>query len=372
MDRPAAEGVWKAPGRVNLIGEHLDYNGGHVLPFAIDRAAWVAVRRRHEPVLRCRSMQLGPIVEAPLEHLERRVGWASYLTGVAWALSEAGVPIQGADVLLDSDVPQGSGLSSSAALEGATALAFSELAGIDIARATERRRLALAAQSAESVVAGAPVGIMDQTVSLLARHGHALYLDTRDLGIEHLPLPLAELGWHVLAADTGNPHNHSANAYAERRLECTRAAEALGCAFLTDVTIEAIGAIDTGELPEAVRRRARHVVTEETRTREAAAALRGGHLARLGPLMTASHRSMQYDFENSTPALDEIVDAAVGAGAAGARMTGGGWGGTAIALVEESAVAGVTTAMRTVLARARRPGVAVWDLSPMGGGERVA
>jgi galactokinase len=353
----------------------VDYNGGHVLPFAIARSAWIAVRRHEEPVVRCRSMQAPEIVEAPVHHLERPVGWASYVTGVVWALAGTGVPVQGADVLVDSEVPQGSGLSSSAALECATALAFSDLAGVDVAQPAERRKLALAAQEAESAVAGAPVGIMDQTVSLLAQRDHALYLDTRTLEIEHLPLPLAELGWSVLAVDTGTSHAHSANAYGERRSECRRAADALGCSYLTDVPIGAIDAIDEldfGELPPPLRRRARHVVTEETRTREAAVALRARQLARLGPLMTASHRSMQHDFENSTPLVDEVVEAAVGAGAAGARMTGGGWGGTVIALVEQSCVTGVSAAMRNALARAGRPDAEVWDLHPRAGAARVA
>jgi galactokinase len=363
------EGVWVAPGRVNLIGEHLDYNGGHVLPFAIDRAAWLAVRRRGRPTLRCRSAQQRLVVEVPISEVRYASGWSAYLAGTAWALAEDGMTLPGADFYVDSDVPAGAGLSSSAALECVVALALSELSGQNL----DRRHLARLAQRAESVVAGAPVGIMDQTASLLGRDGQALYLDTTSLQIEYLALPLGEQGFQLqgfqlLMVDTGNPHEHTTGAYAARRSDCEQAAAALGVEHLARVSLEVLEGAD---LPARQARRARHVVTEENRASHAAAALRGGDLDAVGPLMTASHRSMQQDFEISTPDLDKVVAAALDAGAAGARLTGGGFGGTAIMLVRAPAVAAVTAAVRQALGTARGPRPDVAAVRPAQGARRV-
>lgn len=324
------QGVWAAPGRVNLIGEHLDYNGGHVLPLAIDRHVAVAVSTRAERVVRCWSAHQTEPVEVPLSDLAGASGWSAYPLGVLWALGELGVEVPGLDLVFDSDVPLGAGLSSSAAIECAVAVAVDDLAGAGLDRAT----LARAAQRGENEVVGAPVGIMDQMASLFGLAGHALYLDCRSYGTEMVPLYLRERGYRLLVVGTPSRHDLADGGYASRRSACEAAARALGVAWLTDCESEALA---SAGLPEELLRRARHVVTEEQRTREAAELLREGALRAVGPLLTASHRSLACDFEVSTPELDAVVTAALGAGAAGARLTGGGFGGSAIALVAEDA-----------------------------------
>lgn len=364
------EGVWRAPGRVNLIGEHLDYNGGHVLPFAIDRAVQVAVRRTPGRALRIRSVQYGRPVEIGLDELAATTGWAAYVAGVVWALGEVGAPPQAMDILVDSSLPQGRGLSSSAALECATALAVADLAGLPAGTDEDRLRLALVAQRAESEVAGVPVGVMDQAVSMVARAGHALHLDTRTLVAEHLPLGCGGDGMHLLAVDTGTPHRLADDPYARRRRECAAAAVALGVAWLTDAAPSQLSSVPG--LAGAVLRRARHVISEEARTEEAAAALAAGQIDRLGPLMTASHISLRDDFECSTEALDAVVAAALGAGAAGARMTGAGWGGTAVVLAPSAAVPAVTSAVTAALRARGVPSPGALRLAAAGGANRVA
>jgi galactokinase len=358
-----ADGVWRAPGRVNLIGEHLDYNGGYVLPFALDRSVWLAARRRTEPRLRCRSARFGDDVEVPLDSLDRADGWAAYPAGVLWTLRDRLVEPVGLDLLVDSSVPAGAGLSSSAALTCAVALAVADLAGLDTSDPHDRLDLARAAQRAETAVAGAPVGIMDQAASMLSREGHALYLDCTTLAFEHLPLNLAAAGLILLAVDTGITHDHTTNLYSLRREECQEAARALGVTRLVDADP---GRLDS--LEPVLARRARHAVSEQRRTRDVAAALRLGRLDGLGAALTASHRSLQYDFDCSVPVMDAVVDAVLQAGAEGARMTGGGWGGTAIALVAAERIEAVTESVRAVLG-ASAP---VSEVRPGPGAERVA
>lgn len=364
------EGVWRAPGRVNLIGEHLDYNGGHVLPFAMDRSAWVALRRHADPVLRARSRQYRDPVAIPLSELTAARGWGAHLAGVLWALGTETTGGGGVDIFVDSDVPPGGGLSSSAALECATALALADLAGAPTGSADGRRWLASVAQRAESTVVGAPIGIMDQTAVLLAQADHAMYLDTRTLEAEQVPLRPSEHGYRLLVVDTGSPHAHSTNGYAQRRRACEAAAAAIG---VPGLALASRAGVEGADLPEDVRMRARHVVSEEARTRRARDALRRGRYEVLGRLMTASHRSMQHDFENSTAAMDAVVDASLAAGAAGARMTGGGWGGAAIILAPTAAVAAVTAGVEDALQAA--PGapdpVRVLETRPSAGAERV-
>lgn len=343
------EGVWRAPGRVNLIGEHLDYNGGHVLPFALERSTWVAVSRRRDGVLRARSTRYREVLEVPVAALAGATGWGAYLAGVMWALGPDTTGWAGADVMVDSDVPAGSGLSSSAALECAWVLALADLGGLDTASPDVRRHLAAVAQHAEVTVVGAPVGIMDQTVSLLAVEGHALYLDTRTLDFEQVPLHPVERGYRLLIVDTGSPHTLATNGYRDRRLACEAAAHALGVEHLAHADPTRV---EAAELTDPIRRRARHVVTEEARTAAAVVALRRSDFDELGRLMTESHASMARDFENSTPALDAVVAASLEAGAAGARMTGGGWGGAAIMLVGAARVDAVTQAIERALAGA--------------------
>jgi len=323
------DGVWAAPGRVNLIGEHTDYNDGFVLPAAIDRQVVAAAGRGQGHRLRAWSLQTGPPVDLELDGIGpgRVEGWAAYPAGVAWALGLAGVEVGGADLVVDGDVPAGAGLSSSAALECATATALADLFGAGL----DRVALAGVARRAENEVVGVPSGVMDQMVSMLGRAGHALFLDTRSLGTEQVPLPLEAAGLCLLVLDTRAGHRLVDGAYADRRAACEAAAATLGVAALRDATLEQVQAA-AGELGEERFRRARHVVTENARVLEAVGLLRAGDLDRLGPLLAASHASLRNDYEVSSPELDTAVEAAVAAGAVGARMTGAGFGGSAIAL----------------------------------------
>lgn len=338
------DGVWAAPGRVNLIGEHTDYNEGFVLPLAVDLLCRVAARARDDRVLRLTSAQLGDGGSCRLD--DRRTdglaSWATYVAGVAWALEEAGVPVCGADLLVDSAVPVGAGLSSSAALECSAGLALAELAG----QAPAPDVLALAGQRAETATVGAPVGVMDQMAAVHGSRRGALLLDCRSLARRSVPLPLEEHGLVVLAIDTRVAHAHAHGGYAARRAECEQAAAALGVASLRDATEE-----DLGRLDGVLLRRARHVVQENTRVLAAAAALQSGALDRVGALFAASHRSLRDDFEVSCPELDLAVDAALAGGAVAARMTGGGFGGSVVALVPGTRVGDVEAAC-TAAARA--------------------
>jgi galactokinase len=329
------DGVWAAPGRVNLIGEHTDYNDGFVLPAAIDRQVLGAAGRREDGRLRLWSLQAGPPADLALAEVGpgRVEGWAAYPAGVAWALGQAGVELGGADLVVDGDVPAGSGLSSSAALECATATALADLhdAGLD------RAALAGLARRAENEVVGVPSGVMDQMVSMLGRAGHALFLDTRSLATEQVPLPLEAAGLCLVVIDTRAGHRLVDGAYADRRAACEAAAAVLGVPALRDATPEQVEAAAEA-LGDPGLRRARHVVTENARVLEAVAWLRAGELDRLGPLLAASHASLRDDYEVSSPELDTAVAAAVDAGAVGARMTGAGFGGSAIALARADLV----------------------------------
>lgn len=364
----AAEGVWAAPGRVNLIGEHTDYNDGFVLPLAIDRRATVAVARTEEPVIRISSRQRGLASVALADAAPGRVsGWAAYIAGPLWALAEEGVHIGGLDVYLDSDVPAGSGLSSSAALECAVASAVAELAGADL----DRSRLALAAQRAEVEVVGMPCGIMDQMVSMLAQESHALFLDTRSLEVEHIPLPLVAQQRALLVIDTRAPHRLTDGLYAERRSACHRAAELLGVPALRDVVAADVDRA-IALLGDVGHRRARHVVSENVRVLAVVALLRAGRVDDIGPLLTSSHESLRDDFEVTVPELDVAVESALAAGAIGARMTGGGFGGSIIALVDAERSELVFDAVHTAFARADFNEPEWFVAIPSQGAERLA
>jgi galactokinase len=326
------EGVWHAPGRANLIGEHTDYNEGWVLPFALDRGVVVAAARRGDDVLDIRSHQADGPVTVPLATLRAGsvTGWAAYPAGVAWALREAGHAVGGASLVIDSDLPQGAGLSSSAAIECATAVALVALYQVSVSRPG----LARLARRAENEMVGVPSGIMDQSASLLCEAGHALLLDCRTGDSAPVRLDPAASGLALLLVDTGARHALTDGRYALRRAECEQAARALGVPSLRDVDDPARAA-EIGD--PVLARRARHVITDNCRVRAAVDLLNAGDLAGLGPLLHASHASLRDDFEVSWPEADVAAEAAEAAGGLGARMMGGGFGGSVIALVPADA-----------------------------------
>ena len=344
----APDALWSAPGRVNLIGEHTDYNEGFVLPFAIDQRTVAALALRGDGLVRVSSAAGAPdggavAGEFPLGVLapgEVR-GWAGYPLGVAWGLGQVGADLArlpGFDVHFTSDVPVGAGLSSSAALECALAVALNDVWRLGF----DRARLVDAAHLAENDFVGAPTGILDQSAALLSAEGAALFLDCRDASSCHVDLGLGTGrfgagGLAVLVIDTRVQHEHVSGGYAARRAACERAAGELGVRALRDVTVPQLLAA-RGRLDDETFRRARHVVTEDQRVLDTVAALRAGDHQTVGALMSGSHRSMRDDFEISTAELDLAVEVAVGAGALGARMTGGGFGGSAIALAPAAAV----------------------------------
>jgi galactokinase len=332
-----ADGIWSAPGRVNLIGEHTDYNDGFVLPFAIDRRALVALGARDDGMLRVATTFSDEIVELPLGELATAHasgalrGWAAYPLGLAWALGEFGADlaaVPGVDLLIDSNVPVGAGLSSSAAIESAVALALNEVWQLGLSRQT----LALVGQRAENEVVGAPTGIMDQSASLLGRQDAAVFLDCRSLESRVVPLGFAAAGLTIAVIDTGVTHAHATGGYGERRASCEAGARALGVAALRDLSIDDLDRA-RGILDDLTFRRVRHVVTEDQRVLDTVRLLDTEGPAAIGELLDASHRSLRDDFEVSVPELDLAVETAIENGALGARMTGGGFGGSAIALV---------------------------------------
>jgi galactokinase len=325
--------VTVAPGRVNLIGEHTDYNSGLCLPIALPHATYAAARARLDGRVRLVSGEEGKVWEGDLNGLSTATGWAAYAGGVVWALGEAGHEIRGVDVAVSGCVPLGSGLSSSAALECSVGLAVLELLGVPDG-AERRRTLADAGIRAESEVAGAPTGGMDQTIAVLGRVDNALLLDCRSWETRQVPFDPPSDGLELLVVDTRVHHSLNDGGYASRRAQCEEAARQLGLESLREATEADLDRLDD----QQVRRRARHVVTEIVRVTQTADALVGeapgaDGWARIGELMVASHASMRDDFEISCPELDLVVETAVEHGAVGARMTGGGFGGSAIALV---------------------------------------
>lgn len=362
------DGVWRAPGRVNLIGEHTDYNEGFALPFAIDLAAHVAVRARADRCVRLLSTHGGGVVELDLDSLspDGAPGWAVYPAGVAWALAERGADLPGFDLALDSTVPVGSGLSSSHAIECAVATALSELAAADLGP----EDLVLVTQRAENAFVGAPTGILDQSASLRGTAGHAVFLDCRDQRIELIPFDADAAGLAVLVVDTKVAHSHAGGGYAERRAACELGAEVLGVAALRDVSSDDL-AEARALLDPVTFRRVRHVVTEDERVLATVDVLRSEGPAAIGPLLDASHASMRDDFEISCPELDLAVEAARSAGALGARMTGGGFGGSAIALIPRAAEAAVRDAVSAAFGRAGFGAPDLFTVVPADGARRV-
>ncbi|MGH3837672.1 MAG: galactokinase [Pseudonocardiaceae bacterium] len=358
------DGLWAAPGRLNLIGEHVDYVGGLCLPLALPQRTVVAAATRGDGRLRLRSLfrdaqpwdgcldEVGP---------GRPPGWAAYPAGVMWAMSH---PSGGLDLLVGESVPPGAGLASSAALECAVALAVDALYGLGLAATSAGRvTLAAACHRAENEVVGAPTGGMDQVASLCCIAGHAVLLDCRDQTMRQVPLDLVSDGLDLLVIDTRAPHRIVDGQYAARRRSAERAAAELGVLSLRETPRERVDSLTDPLL----RRRARHVVTEIARVRNVVALLESGRVHDIGPLLNASHTSLRDDLEVSSPELDCAVDAARAAGALGARMTGGGFGGSALALVEHTATTAVTHAVLAAAAHHAHPQPTVHQVLPSPG-----
>ncbi|KGH44726.1 hypothetical protein IN07_22390 [Modestobacter caceresii] len=337
------DGVWTAPGRVNLIGEHVDYTGGRCLPFALTRGTAAAVRRRDDDRVRISSTDPDA---APFEGTLADLGpgavsgWAAYAAGTLWSLQQAGVEVPGLDLAVSSDVPLGAGLSSSASLEAAVALSAAELAG----RTDDeqlRHLLIQAAIRAENEVVGAGTGGMDQTVALLAEEGSVLLIHTRDSRTEPVQLGLAEAGLELMVIDTRVKHTLADGQYAQRRADCDEAARLLGLEWLSDATPADVERLSDPRL----KARTRHVVTENQRVDAVVELVRAGRVAEIGPLLDGSHTSLRDDYEVSAVELDVVVAAARAAGALGARMVGGGFGGSAIALIRSADASAVEEAV---------------------------
>ena len=345
--------AFSAPGRVNLIGEHTDYNEGFVLPMAIERRTFVVGVIRPNRVVNVSSTNTATHFSFDLDRpgSPRRGTWLDYVEGTAQAMLKRGLPVPGAELLISSDIPIGAGLSSSAALEIAVAYAFARLAGT---ADPDRVELALCGQEAENDYVGAKVGIMDQFIAALAEPGSALLIDCRSL--EHRVVPLELGSAKVLICDTRVKHQLASTAYNERREQCEQGIRSIHEEFpdvqsLRDVSLEQIDR-SRGRLSELIQRRCRHVITENERTLQATRALQRGDLTQVGELFLRSHRSLRDDYEVSCAELDAAVDAAATEpGVYGARMTGGGFGGCTITLLEESAIERVSAAIR---ARFRR------------------
>jgi galactokinase len=381
--------VWFAPGRANLMGEHTDYNEGLVLPFALAQGVTTTAYARPDGLLVMRSKQMrDDVVSVPLTSLAPGSvpNWAAYPAGVAWALREAGFDVPGASIEVDSDLPVGAGVSSSAALECSAALALCSLAGVSV----PRRTLATIARKAENDFVGAPTGIIDQHASLLCEAGHAMLLDCATREITHVPFRPSAGGAAVLIIDTHVPHALVSGEYGQRRAECEQAARSLGVPFLGRIT----NAVEVERLSDPVlRRRARHVISDDARAQAIAAALGeakngppgdapggppgdapGGppdsppngppdgapdsspdgapEIYRfVGKLFTEAHASLRDDFEVSWPEADLTVEAAIAAGALGARMIGGGFGGSVLALIPVSRLPAVRAAVTRAFAQ---------------------
>lgn len=377
MTDAAPLGVWSAPGRVNLIGEHTDYNDGFVLPFAIDARTAVAVAPRGDGVLRVRSSFDASEATVPIADLDALFAapaptsvpeWTTYPLGVAWALLRAAgdaVTPYGLDLAIASAVPVGAGLSSSAAIECAVAVALNDLWEADLSA----KDLARVGRTAENDAVGAPTGIMDQTASMLGETDAAVFLDCRTLETEVVPLGLEAADLEVLVIDTLVTHAHSTGGYRERRASCEQGAAAMGAAALRDVSVDDLGRA-ASVMDEVTFRRVRHVVTENARVLDTVRVLRESGPRAIGDLLLASHASMRDDFEISVPELDTAVEAAMSGGAIGARMTGGGFGGAAIALVPRDRLHAVTDAVTAAFSASGFRAPRIFTVQPSAGAHR--
>ncbi|SBV08221.1 galactokinase [Streptomyces sp. MnatMP-M77] len=368
------DGIWAAPGRVNLIGEYTDFNDGFVMPLALPHTAVAAVSRRDDGVLRLYSTDVpGGVVSLRVDELTPHSGhgWAAYPAGVLWALREDGHPVTGADIALTSTVPTGAGLSSSAALEVVTALALNDLFALGLSAA----ELAVIGRRAENDFVGVPCGIMDQMASACCTEGHALHLDTRDLSLRQVPFDPAAQGLTLLVVDTRVKHALGDGAYAERRAGCEEGARLLGIPTLRDLPYAGLGAAlatltDAGA-DESVIRYVRHVVGDNRRVEQVIALLDAGDVRAAGPVLNEGHASLRDDLRVSCPELDLVVGAANAAGALGARMTGGGFGGSAVVLVEEAAAGTVAEAVSEAFAAAGHTAPGIFDAIPSAGARRL-
>jgi galactokinase len=331
------EFIVRAPGRVNLIGEHTDYNDGFVLPMAIDRAVWIALSPRADSQVRIRSLDLEVDSAFELHSLTKGDGWLEYIKGVANELQKAGHELRGFDAVMTGDVPRGAGLSSSAAVELATARAFAAASGF----AWDAAQMAKISQKAENEWVGMKCGIMDQMASAASKEGFALFLDCRTLEYQHAPLPK---NTSVVILDTSTRRGLVDSAYNERRSQCEEAARWFGVKALRDVSVDEFE--KSSGLSEVVMKRARHIITENARVLEAVNVLKEGNVKRLGELFNASHNSLRDDFEVTNEALNQIVECAQEQSSCyGARMTGAGFGGCAVALVQEENASDFTNAV---------------------------
>ncbi|MFJ5194772.1 galactokinase [Streptomyces sp. NPDC088394] len=370
----APEGIWAAPGRVNLIGEYTDFNDGFVMPLALPHTALAAVARRTDGELRLHSTDVpGGVVQLRLDELAPHEGhgWAAYPAGVVWALREAGHPVTGADIQLSSTVPTGAGLSSSAALEVVTAFALNDLFELGLSAP----ELAVLGQRAENDFVGVPCGVMDQMASACCTEGNALHLDTRDLSQRQIPFDLAAHGLRLLVVDTQVKHALGDGAYAERRAGCEAGAAALGVRTLREVPYDGLdAALDTlaeAGVDESVVRYVRHVVSDNARVEQVIALLDAGDVRAAGPVLNAGHVSLRDDLRVSCPELDLVVSAANEAGALGARMTGGGFGGSAIVLVAEEQADTVAKSVLEAFAAAGHTAPRIFPAVPSAGARRL-
>lgn len=355
---------WRVPGRVNLIGEHLDHNGGGVLPIAIDRSLLVKARARPDDIVNvwsrgerasfCVDVSPGEVTD-----------WSAYAAGAVWALRGAGVTVTGADLVLESDLPVGAGLSSSAAMTCGIALALSDLAGDE----RPREDLAVLARAAENDFVGVPTGLMDQYAVLLAQAGHALHVDfgSTPPAVEPIPVDWADAGLTLAVIDTKVHHALASSEYAVRREECSDIAESLALDSLASIGLDGLLSL-TDETRKA---RARHVLTESTRVRGAVTALRRRDWNQFGAMLTSSHESLRDDFAVSCEELDVAVDAATASGALGARMTGGGFGGSAIALIEPEKVDALRSRLEAAYAARSWASPEVFTVQPAPGATRL-
>jgi galactokinase len=360
--------TWYAPGRVNVIGEHTDYNAGFALPFAIEQGCTARVSCLDEPIVVVSSAQRADTVRIPRTELTPgRGGWAGYAAGAVWVLERRGVDVPGLHIALDSTVPTGGGLSSSAALVCSVSTALNDLLGLGLSNAD----LLEVTRSVENDFVGAPTGGMDQLAALNCTERHALFCDMRTLAVQQVPFDADGRGLAVLVVDTRAEHRHASGEYRARRAGCERAAGLLGVTALRDIAAADLDAALVALPTDELRRYTRHIVTEDERVLRTVELLRADRLDEIGPLLTASHQSLRDDYRVSIAELDVAVKTLLDVGALGARMTGGGFGGSVIALISAASIDDATRSVTEAFA-ARGFGVpAAFTAQPSRGAHRV-